>query len=259
MPDFYSGQVVDTPTAREFTAKALERVSREELGEVAALVAAKSAAFRRVLAPEALAALTEEEATALLRSVFSTRRRAGIVLATLGLDGFAAHVDALLYGAGASGERLAAFHETVAEIGRGVHPTVGFDLGSELLHFTDPDRYWLWTRWMWDPGNEVGALPLVITEEVDLAGGDVVETYRRVGVAVTFVTHVGEAAGFHGSDGHGPFDTDVWLACVYAIYLYTTLRMRMTQEFNQVVPNLGELLRRLLGVHRSPLLAEVAA
>jgi hypothetical protein len=41
--------------------------------------------------------------------------------------------------------------------------------------------------------------------------------------------------------------------------MYTTLRMRMTQEFNQVVPQLSELLRRLLGVHGSTLLKGVAA
>lgn len=256
---FYSGQVVDTPTAHEFTEKALERITREELGDVAALLEAKAAAFRRTLAPAALAELSDEAALAVLRSVFASRRRAGVILGTLGTERFAALVDALLWGEGPPGERLARFHDVIAGLGRDVHPSVGFDLGSELLHFTAPDAHWLWTRWMWDPDSEVGALPLIITEEVDLAGGGVAETYRRVGVAVAFVTHVGEAAGFHGSGGHGPFDTDVYLACVYAIYIYTTLRMRMTQEFNQVVPNLGDLLRRLLGVHRSPLLTGVAA
>jgi len=32
--------------------------------------------------------------------------------------------------------------------------------------------------------------------------------------------------------------------------MYTVLRMRMTQEFNKVVPDLPDLVRRLLGVYR---------
>ncbi len=142
----------------------------------------------------------------------------------------------------------------VSDVGRGVPPATGYDLGSELLHFGAGHP--LWTRWIWDPDAGTGALPLVLTEDVDLYGAGVADTYRRVGMAVTFVNEVGEAAGFRPTGGL--FATDVFLGCVYAVYMYTTLRMRMTQEFNQVVPGLGELLRRLLGVHRSPLL-EVAA
>ena len=40
------------------------------------------------------------------------------------------------------------------------------------------------------------------------------------------------------------------LACVYAVYMYTVLRLRMTQEFNRIVPELPDLVRRLLGVYR---------
>ena len=46
------------------------------------------------------------------------------------------------------------------------------------------------------------------------------------------------------------FGTDVFLCSVYVIYVYTVLRMRMTQEFNRVMPDLPEFCRRLLGVHR---------
>jgi hypothetical protein len=43
---------------------------------------------------------------------------------------------------------------------------------------------------------------------------------------------------------------DVYLAAIYGIYLYTVTRLRMTQEFNRVIPQLPDLVRRLLGVHR---------
>ncbi len=46
------------------------------------------------------------------------------------------------------------------------------------------------------------------------------------------------------------FAVDVYLAAIYGVYLYTVLRMRMTQEFNKVVPELPALVRRLLSVNR---------
>jgi len=245
--------VVDTPAAREFIEQALERVSREELGDVASLVEKKAAAFGELLAQDRITSITEDEATSLLRSVFSCRRRSNIILSELTLDGFRTLAATLLYGEGAVDVRLEDFHRRVAFLGKGVPENTGYDLASELLHFAQPDLHWLWTRWIWDPDTETGALPLVLTEEVDLTGAGIAETYRRVGFAMSFIDQVGEAAGFR-EKGHGHFDTDVFLACVYVVYLYTTLRMRMTQEFNQVMPQAGELLRRLLGVHRSPLL-----
>ncbi len=256
--DFYSGQVVDTPTAREFTERALERISKEELSHIAQLLDRKVGAFQAILDEKALPSMTEDQAVGLLRSVFVTRRKHRLLLDTLTLDGFVDQCARLLYGSEDVASRLSAFHDAIAGIGRSVPSQTGFDLGSSLLHFSDPDRYWLWTQWMWDPEHLTGALPLIVTEEVDLIAEEVSETYRRIGIAMAFINDVGEAAGFR-EKGHGTLDTDVFLACVYAIYMYTTLRMRMTQEFNQVVPELDELLRRLLGVHRSPLVEELVA
>jgi len=250
------GQVIDTPTAQEFTGMVLEKVSDHDLADVAGLLEAKSAFFRDVLARERLGVLDEEDAMTVLKMVFSSRRKAKVILATLTLDGFRRSVRGLLYADMSPGERLGEFTILIDSIGRGVPIGTGWDLGSEILHFTDPDRYWLWTRWIWNPKTETGALPLVVMEEVDLDGDTVAETYRRIGVAMAFLDGVGEQAGFR-IEGHGVFGTDVFLASVYAVYMYTTLRMRMTQEFNRIVPELGDLVRRLLGVNRFPAAAEV--
>ena len=40
-----------------------------------------------------------------------------------------------------------------------------------------------------------------------------------------------------------------FLCSVYVVYAYTVLKMRMTQEFNKVMPGLPEFSRRLLGVY----------
>jgi hypothetical protein len=251
------GQVIDTPTAQEFTRMALEQVSKHDLGDIATRLEAKSAFFADVLSPGAIGDLDEETATALLKVVFSARRKAKVILTSLTLDGFRRAVRGLLYADMSPGDRLEVFADLIDGIGRDVAIGTGHDLGSEILHFTDPDRYWLWTRWMWNPSTKTGAFPLVVMEEVDLDGGSISETYRRLGIAFAFLNDVGEAAGFR-PEGHGVFGTDVFLAAVYSVYMYTTLRMRMTQEFNRIVPELADLVRRLLGVNKFPAVAEVA-
>jgi hypothetical protein len=239
------GQVVDTESAEEFMRETLEKVSRDDLTSVARLLDAKAAGFAAVLgAPGQARSLDRPALRRVLRSVFSTRRKADAILDGVGPERLGAAIDDLLHGPGVVTERFAAFDAMLAD-----HPDPGFDLPSELLHFTAPDRWWLWTRWMWDPRTGTGSLPLVTTEDFDLNAGDRGEGYLRVGEAVAFVNETGKAVGFTDM-GSGLFGADVFLACVYAVYMYTVLRLRMTQEFNRIVPELPDLVRRLLGVYR---------
>lgn len=239
------GQVVDTQSAEEFMRETLEKVSRDELLSVAELLDAKAAGFRALLGePGRARALDRSDLRRVLRSIFATRRRADAILDSVGPERFGAAVDDLIHGPGLVTERFLAFDAVMVD-----HPEPGFDLPSELLHFTAPDRWWLWTRWMWDPRAGTGSLPLVTTEDFDLDAPDRGEGYVRVGEAMAFVNETGKAVGFTNL-GSGLFGADVFLACVYAVYMYTVLRLRMTQEFNRIVPELPDLVRRLLGVYR---------
>ena len=264
-----SGQIVDTETAQEFMAQALEKVERAELGDIVAELERKSARFQALLSPENLPGLERPQLRGILRSTFATRRKAEAILDVMGVEGLRNAIEYLLYSAASPQERFQSFVDCLSGFWGDVRlarkPLPGreegdlpenilCDLASELLHFTSPEDRWLWTRWMWDPRAGTGALPLVTMEEYDLHGRDAGETYMKVGVAVAFVRATGEAAGFaRFGMGSSPFGIDVFLACVYAVYMYTTLRLRMTQEFNKVVPQLPELSRRLLGVWRMEL------
>jgi hypothetical protein len=179
-----------------------------------------------------------------LRSDFSPRPRADAILDGVGPERLGAAVDDLIHGPGIVTDRFAAFDAVMADF-----PDPGFDLPSELLHFTAPDRWWLWTRWMWDPRAGTGALALVTVEDFDFDAPNRAEGYLRVGEAMAFVNQTGKAVGFTDL-GSGLFGADVFLACVYSVYMYTVLRLRMTQEFNRIVPELPDLVRRLLGVYR---------
>jgi hypothetical protein len=239
------GQVVDTQSAEEFMRETLENVTRDQLASVAELLDAKSAGFAALLgSPGQARGLDRGDLRRILRSVFATRRKVDAILDGVGPDRLGAAIDDLIHGGGIVTERFAAFDAVMAD-----HPEQGFDLPSELLHFTFPDRWWLWTRWMWDPRAGTGSLALVTTEDFDLGGPDRGETYLRVGEAMAFVNETGKAVGFTDL-GSGLFGADVFLACVYAVYMYTVLRLRMTQEFNRIVPELPDLVRRLLGVYR---------
>jgi hypothetical protein len=242
------GQVVDTETAKEFMAETLARVEVDELARICGEVEAKSAWFRARLGADALPHLDRDGFASILDRVFAVRGKVRRALDQLDWLPLRERIAALLHGPGETAPRLQAFVDDLAPV-TGFAANLRIDFASELLHFTDPDRHWLWTRWMWDPRTRTGALPLVTTAAYDLRGDRAAEVYPKVGRAFAFVHEVGSAVGFQRI-GRSIFGTDVFLSCVYVVYTYTVLRMRMTKEFNKVVPQLPEFCRRLLGVHR---------
>ena len=242
-----AGPVVDTQSAQEFRREILDQITAAELQGIAAGLERKSRAMRDLLQPG-----TRPDRAALrqvLRLVFAARRRADQILDTVGSDRLGAAVTDLL---GRDDDLTARFDRFDAVLS-GL-PAPAFDLPGELLHFTHPGQYWLWTRWIWDPGPRTGALGLVTTDDTVFslsglaAGASRGEVYLTIGRATAFVDETGKAAGFT-SAGPGLLGTDVYFAAVYAVYMYTVLRMRMTEEFNRLLPPLPALVRRLLGVY----------
>lgn len=242
------GQVVDTASATDFMTEILDKISADELDSIAVALAAKSQRMQELVFDRVPGqALDRARLSGLLRAIFATRRRTDVILEQIGVERLGKAVDELLTGTPGLSTRFADFDAVWPS-----YSEPAFDLPGELLHFIYPDRYWLWTRWMWDPRTETGALPLVTMDDVDLTGEVRGEVYLKVGEAVAFVDQTGKAAGFTAFGGHdagGSFGIDVYLAAVYSVYMYTVLRMRMTQEFNRLVPELPHLVRRLLGVH----------
>jgi len=237
-----STQVVDTESAREFMREAMGNISVEDQHAIAGELQRKHDRFREWLG--APGRLRPDQLHSLLRSIFSTRRRVREFLEGPAASDLPAAIDALLH----SGEPLDARFQSFCDRMASMPETIRHDLASELLHFTFPDQYWLWTRWVWDRNTRTGALSLV-TMDYELSGETLGETYLRIGRATAFVHETGRAAGFTAVSG-GDFGVDIFLACVYCVYLYTTVRMRMTREFNRVIPELPELARRFLGVYR---------
>ena len=160
------GQVVDTDTAKEFMRETLERVESEELTKICGDVEAKSAWFRQTFAPDALPDLTTADWTAALSRIFATRGKPRKALGELDLGDVRSWVGELIWGPGDVAVRFQTFVDRMPQLS----DNLGRDFASELLHFTDPEKNWLWTRWMWDPKTRTGALPLVTTAAYDLEG-----------------------------------------------------------------------------------------
>lgn len=238
-----SVDVVDRPSAVEFMREALVKISEEDIGTVAELLAVKRNELAPFLADDALAVGTAEAVRPILSRMFAVRRRSDELLVAVGAPAIAAAIRDLLHGAGRVETRFHAFDEALA----GIDAPVRRDLAGECLHFLDPERYWLWSRWMWDPDTATGSLPLVMVEDFDFDGPDAGAVYLRVGAATSSVIATAGELGYQRM-GSSPFAVDVYLAAIYGIYLYTVTRLRMTQEFNRVIPQLPDLVRRLLGV-----------
>jgi len=237
-------QVVDTESAKEFMRQALGVIDVEELGRISQELEQKSALFVDRLSPESLPTLAEPEFNAVLGRIFSVRRKRKLIERELSFEDMRAWTQELLHGEGGVEARFMAF---VAHL-EPLPANTRHDIASELLHFSAPSKYWLWTRWMWDPKTKTGSLPLVTNSGFELSGDSPGDIYMKVGIGVTFVHEIGEVAGFK-QIGRGVFATDVFLCCVYVIYAYTVLKMRMTQEFNKVMPGMPEFCRRLLGLY----------
>ncbi len=240
-------QLIDIGAAKEFMKETLERVSREELVSIAADLDAKSRLFQQYLHPDRIHQLNNAEVEEILRTIFVVRRRIKQIIKTNPHENLKESMSILLYGDREIEDRFQDFINSLD----GLELDLKTELAGEILHFTKPEMYWLWGRWMWDPEKKTGAIPLVTTEGFDLQGESQGEVYMKVGKGVAFVHSIGEAADFQFIS-RTLFGTDVFLSCVYVVYAYTILRMRMTQEFNKVMPGLPEFSRRLLGVLKLP-------
>lgn len=236
---------VDAPSAVEFMREALIKIDEREIGTVAELLTRKRALLAPHLADAALARGTADAVRPILARVFATRRRSDTLLVQAGAPALSRAIRTLVHGPGRVDSRVRAFDAALPAI----EAPIRRELAGECLHFADPERYWLWARWMWDPATATGALPLVMVDSFDFGGPDGGAVYLRVGAATAAVIAVADELGFRRMRAN-PFIVDVYLAAIYGVYLYTVTRLRMTQEFNRVIPQLPDLVRRLLGVHR---------
>jgi hypothetical protein len=232
---------VDVPTAKELIEQIHQHLTVEEISGLVAELELKVATVRRLLLATPL---DSAGVRAALGWTFVARRRASAIMGLRGDSELAAWIDDLLDG----GDPVAARFERFCAAAGPLDEDAAAELASELLHFAYPARYWLWARWIWNPGSRTGALPLLIGEDYELEATGLGASYERVSEALTALDGSPEASAFRLGGG-GRLATDVLLACTYGVYMRTVLGLKMTQEFNALVPPMVPLVRRLLGTY----------
>ena len=217
----------------------------------------KSQLFQETLSKERLPSLSEGDLERVFERIFAARRKRKKIIEETGVDKLKKAISDLLYGDEKGGffrkkkvER--SWEEKVEEFAkqiRGVDRKSARDIAAELLHFTFPDKYILWTSWIWDPESETGAI-VFLKEEPPTGGrgrrmyGETYEQFKQV------YEQIAEKLQEFGIKVKGYLFVDIFLAMIYATYVdYMTLStMHSAKGF---FPPAGVMARRLLGV-RAP-------
>ncbi|MFN7065346.1 MAG: hypothetical protein ACK4OF_04280 [Aquificaceae bacterium] len=200
---------------------------------------AKSLLFKQAFSKEKLASLTEEDLDLILERIFSARRKREKILRETGADKLKRAISDLLYGKAKSWEeRVEGFAKEI----RGVDNKTARDIASEILHFTFPEEYVLWTSWIWDPESESGAVVFLKEEPPKRSMyGETCEEFEQV------YKQIQEKLMDFGIKVKGYLFVDIFLAMIYATYVdYMTLStMHSAKGF---FPPAGAMARRLLGL-----------
>jgi hypothetical protein len=148
--------------------------------------------------------------------------------------------------------RVAIFVEKV----NALDTRLALELASGLLHYTSPNDNWLWTRWLWDPTTGTGILPLLAGSTHNLLAENLADGYARVGLVTAMSMKFGEGTGLWTDElmsnkKRAQFANSAFLACAYNVYLYGTTSWRLSREFNNLLPSLPNMARKLLGLRKN--------
>lgn len=216
----------------------------------------KSQLFRTLLAQERFEQLDMEGVETLLETVMPARKRLWPSFERKGQEELRASLRDLVYGERSLEERLEAFvagmpagAETDAKAEKKLR-RAAHDFAAEVLHFRDPRRYPLMTRWVWDQGTHSGAIREL------LKGGDTLSAVplgSAPGVYEAARLWIAEQLAAQGVYREAHFVVDLFLAHAYADYMRA-----MSSGMGLLNADFGgnadplETVKRLLGIDESP-------
>jgi len=159
----------------------------------------------------------------------------------------------LLNGESPTPVRVATFVEKL----NALDTRLALELASGLLHNTSPNDNWLWTRWLWDPTTGTGILPLLAGSTHNLLAENLADGYARVGAVTAMSMKFAEGTGLFvdelvNNEKRAQFANSAFLACAYGVYMYGSTSWRLSRDFNELLPSLPNMARRLLGLPKIP-------
>ena len=236
----------DDPVLEETLQEALKQVSSDDVISIADELSARHARLflgLRVDSPQWAASFADVAA-----SVTHTKANARTITNYFAQGDYTIFND-LLNGESPTPVRVAKFVEKL----NALDTRLALELASGLLHNISPNDYWLWTRWLWDPTTGTGILPLLAGSTHNLLADNLADGYARVGAVSAMSLKFGEGTGLWAdelmaNEKRAQFANSAFLACAYNVYLYGTTSWRLSREFNNLLPSLPNMARKLLGL-----------
>jgi hypothetical protein len=236
----------DDPELQSSLQEALKQVSPEDVIAIADELSARRA--RLFLGLERDPAKLAGSFADITLAVTHTKANARIITNYFPQNGYAIFGE-LLGGDAPIPVRVAAFVEKL----NALDTRLALELASGLLHNTSPRDSWLWTRWLWDPTTGTGILPLLAGSTHNLLATNLADGYIHVGAVSAMSMRFGEGTGLWtekllSNEQRAPFANSAFLACAYTVYMYGSTSWRLSRDFNELLPSLPNMARRLLGL-----------
>jgi len=242
----------DDPELQATLHEALSQVSPEDVIAIADELAVRQA--RIFLGLEAEPAKLASSFADIASALTHTRANARTITNYFAQGDFALPpagklFDELLNGETPTPVRVALFVEKL----NALDTRLALELATGLLHNVSPKDHWLWTRWLWDPTTGTGILPLLAGSTHNLLATNIADGYARVGAVTAMSMKFGEGTGLWtdeliSNEKRAQFANSAFLACAYAVYMYGSTSWRLSRDFNELLPSLPNMARRLLGL-----------
>ena len=240
---------VDVETSYEFIKEIYTHIEPGFLQGLSKLLEEKSEFFSSILKKESFGDVRQDDFFEICKRIFALKKFAKKWTSEQ-FDQMKDYVFTLLYGDEPLTDRFTTFCEKIATNFKITRP---YEVASELLTYTNPNDYFLWANWIYNPDTENGSIMLVFEEEFKLRAPILGDLYIQIIEAQRELLDKAIELGISPSpdpQGNSVFDVPVFLCAVYAVYTFTVTKLRISSEFNTILPNLDELLARLLGVYR---------
>jgi hypothetical protein len=197
--------------------------------------------------------LTLDDFESLLDLVFTARRRVFPALGALGAAQVTARVSELLWGNAPLAQRMQGFVDAMPGAAGMDRDSIraaakvrraAWDFAAELVHFGDPEKYPLMSRWVWDQGTQSGALREFIrgsdgAMEIPVANSP--ESFE--GARKWLAERIGEEGVYR--DVH--FWIDLVQAQAYTTYFRSVTEGGLGADFGRGTPA-HEQVKKLLGI-----------
>lgn len=214
---------------------------QEGLSDLVVLLEEKAGIFQEILGRSSQP-LAGKDLEVLVERMFTARRKIWPAVVEASPPVVTVAIHDLLTGYGDIRQRLQRFGEAIPAAGKARRALR--DMGAELLHFSDPERYPLMTRWVWDQETTSGAIREYVRGGdylTDFPFGEAPEMFE--GVRQWMREGLGELGVYRNL----PFLIDTLLAYQYSQYLRAMAEGFLRSDFGGQ-SDFTEQIRKLLGV-----------